>query len=200
MSTPLVLASASPRRADLLRAAGIDFVVRPTATDESVHVGERPVDYVLRVAQAKARAAARPGDLLMAADTTVAIDGEILGKPRDDADAARMLRRLSGRTHVVYTAVVLRDDRSAPPTVHEEVVATEVTMRHLDDDAIAWYVATGEPHDKAGAYALQGAANLFIERVEGSPSNVIGLPMATVALLLARAGSPVHGGRTTAGQ
>ena len=178
----LVLASASPRRAELLRAAGFDFEVRPAHVDESIQDGESPDAYVRRVAEAKARAVLHgvPGRVVLAADTTVVIDGGILGKPVDAADAARMLRLLSGRRHHVLTAVTAgRDDR-----VLTRLAATTVDVAPLSDDEIAWYIASGEPFDKAGAYAVQGLASRFVVRIDGSYSNVVGLPVAVVYAML----------------
>lgn len=175
---PLVLASASPRRADLLRAAGFDFDVQPAEADETVHAGETPAEYVRRVAEAKARAviAAAGGRIVIAADTTVVVDDEILGKPADAADAARMLRLLSGRWHQVATGVtVVRG-----PALLTRVEVTGVQFAPLTEEEIAWYVESGEPRDKAGAYAVQGLASRFVTRIDGSYSNVVGLPVALV--------------------
>jgi septum formation protein len=178
----LLLASASPRRAELLRAAGFAFDVQPAHADESVHPAEAPEAYVRRVAEAKARAVlAGAGDRpVLAADTTVVVGDEILGKPADPADAARMLRLLSGRRHQVLTAVTLaRADR-----VRTEVAASDVEFAALSDEEIAWYVASREPFDKAGAYAVQGLASRFVLRIDGSHSNVVGLPVALVYAML----------------
>ena len=178
-----MLASASPRRADLLRAAGYDFIIRPPAVDESIVPGESACAHVCRLADAKAAAAAAaaaPGDVVLGADTVVVVDGLILGKPADDAEAAGMLRRISGRSHEVLTGVTLRRDgrtRSA-------VARTVVHFTHLTEEDLAWYVASGEPRDKAGAYGVQGLASRFVERIEGSYANVVGLPVALVARLL----------------
>lgn len=181
---PVVLASASPRRRDLLRAIGVEAAVAPTDTDESILDGEDPFDAAERLARAKARAAAPDDALVLAADTIVVLDGRALGKPVDRDDARRMLRALSGRTHGVVTGVALR--------LGGEVVSgrdvTEVVFAPLSDDEIERYVATGEPDDKAGAYALQGFAGLFVERIDGTPSNVVGLPVRLVAQLARRLG------------
>jgi septum formation protein len=185
----LVLASSSPRRQELLRGLGLEFTVVPADVDESRRRDEKALDYVERVARDKAMAVvaklgtSAAGNLVvLAADTTVDVDGEILGKPADKADARRMLRLLSGRTHQVHTAVVAW--RIAG--LQEATVTTEVTFVDLDEQTIDWYLATGEHRDKAGAYGMQGAAGALVERIEGSPSNVIGLPLAeTVALLRA---------------
>lgn len=181
----LLLASASPRRAELLRAAGFQFDVRPAHVDESIHAGETPEQYVRRVADAKARTVldSAAGGVVLAADTTVVVDEHILGKPIDAADASRMLRLLSGRRHQVLTAVTLaRHDR-----LLTRVAVTDVEFAPLRDDEIAWYVASGEPFDKAGAYAVQGLASRFVVRIEGSHANVVGLPVALVYAMLQQA-------------
>ena len=188
MSEPeIVLASASPRRAELLTLAGFRFVVDPADVDEAEHPGERPEDYVLRVARDKAQkvAARRPGRIVLAADTTVVANGQILAKPADEADAIRMLELLSGRVHDVWTGVVaVRDGQEA-----SERTLTRVHLRELAAGEIRWYVASGEPIGKAGAYGIQGRAARFIDRIEGSWSNVVGLPVATVDRLLKRVGA-----------
>jgi septum formation protein len=175
----LVLASASPRRAGLLRAAGIRFEVVTADIDERQLDGEDAETYVRRLAAAKAArvAGARSGRAVLGADTTVVVDGEVLGKPRDTADAAAMLSRLSGRSHLVLTGVCLID-----PAGHAEtaVATTTVEFRPLTADDIARYVASGEPMDKAGAYAIQGGAGPFVTRVEGAYDNVVGLPVALI--------------------
>ncbi len=183
----LILASASPRRADLLTAAGFTFDVHPVEVDESVLPGEKPDAYVLRLALAKGRACAarHPGSVVLAADTSVVVDDRILGKPEDASDAENMLRALSGRTHEVLTGVALcRDGREAA-----EVVCTSVRFAHLSPAEVRWYVASGEPRDKAGAYAVQGLASRYVDSVEGSYSNVVGLPVATVYRLLREFGA-----------
>jgi septum formation protein len=178
----LVLASASPRRADLLAAAGLDFDVVPADVDESALDGEAPEPHVLRLALLKAErvAAARPGDVVLGADTVVTIDGLILGKPSDEDDALAMLRRLSGRMHEVLTGVAV---------VRGVEVATGLdrTMVHFtqfSEEDLAWYVRSGEPMDKAGGYGIQGRASRFVDRIEGSYSNVVGLPVSLVVRLL----------------
>lgn len=180
----LILASASPRRAELLRSAGFTFDVQPADVDETPRDGESPHDYTLRVARDKAQHVekfpASTGAVLLAADTEVVADGRILGKPRDSADASAMLRRLSGTAHEVLTAVVVR----AAGREMAEVVSTRVHVADLSDADIAWYVASGEPMGKAGAYAIQGRAARFIDRIEGSWSSVVGLPLAAVHRLL----------------
>jgi septum formation protein len=184
----LVLASASPRRAELLTLAGFRFVVDPADVDETEHPGEKPDDYVLRVARDKARTVAsrRRGRIVLAADTTVVAGGQILAKPADDADAIRMLELLSDAVHDVWTGVVaLRDGQEAA-----ETVLTRVHMRAMTPEEIRWYVATGEPMGKAGAYGIQGGAARFIDWIDGSWSNVVGLPVATVDQLLKRLATP----------
>ena len=180
----MILASASPRRAELLGAAGFRFAVAPADVDETPQAGEKPDVYALRVARDKAATAtaalAERRTVVLAADTVVAVDGQILGKPVDGDDAARMLRLLSGRTHEVYTAVVVRDGEIE----QHAVVTTRVRFQPLSDLEIAWYVASGEPDGKAGAYAIQGLGARFVEWLEGSWSNVVGLPIATVYRLL----------------
>ena len=179
--TRIILASASPRRAELLHAAGFAFEVVPGDADERTLAGEGPFAYVRRVAQAKAAAVAgrHPGRLVLAADTTVVLGTRILGKPTDREDAARMLCQLAGREHLVMTAVALAGAREAL-----DVDVTRVTFAPMRDDDIAAYVASGEPMDKAGAYGIQGLASRFVERIEGSYSNVVGLPIALVHRLL----------------
>jgi septum formation protein len=182
----LILASASPRRAELLASAGFDFDVVPADLDETAHPGEDPARYALRVATAKAHRVAedQPRRLILAADTVVVAGGRMMGKPVDDGDAEGMLRRLSGVVHDVLTAVVLVDNgRTA-----SEVVNTRVHFVPLSDADIRWYLATREPEGKAGAYAIQGRAARFIDWIEGSWSNVVGLPIASVFRLIGRAG------------
>jgi septum formation protein len=178
-----ILASASPRRADLLRAAGFTFDVIPGTADEAVMAGESPEPYVRRVAEAKAatvvpHAGGRP---VLAADTVVVVDQQILGKPADEADAKRMLALVSGRTHQVMTGVCLTHQRR-----DTAVAVTLVEFATLSPEEIDWYVASGEPADKAGAYAIQGRAARFVRRIEGSYSNVVGLPMVLVHEMLRR--------------
>jgi septum formation protein len=185
---PLILASASPRRAELLTSAGFDFEVRPADVDETVHPGEDPRRYALRVARDKADVALahcrKSGSVVLAADTVVVADGEILSKPADAADATRMLKTLAGVDHEVHTAVVVL----APGGERNAVETTRVHLLPLSDAEIAWYVASGEPVGKAGAYGIQGRAARFIDRIEGSWSNVVGLPIATVYRLLNEVG------------
>lgn len=182
----LVLASASPRRLDLLRLAGLDPLVRPADVPEHRVGDEPPAAYVNRLAHAKAAAVpTSDGEVVVAADTTVVLDGEPLGKPDDAAHAVAMLRSLSGRTHTVTTGIAVRDTEGV---VRDDVVTTTVVFARLDDQAIADYVATGEPFDKAGAYAVQGRAAVFVERMDGSWSNVVGLPLVETLRLLRLAG------------
>lgn len=182
----IVLASASPRREQLLVAAGYACDVRPMDVDERRLDGESPERYVARVAALKAdAAAARHADrVVVAADTAVVIDGEILGKPVDGADATRMLRMLGGRAHLVLTGVAIR----APHGATSYVETTTVWMTPLTDADVEWYVASGEPMDKAGAYAIQGLASRFVTRIDGSYSNVVGLPVASLDRALRRLG------------
>src|SRR5262245_32715936 len=181
-TTLLILASRSPRRSELLKAAGISFEVLAADIDETPHPDEPPAVYVERLAIEKARAvlALRPGARVLGADTTVTIGGEILGKPTNDEDAIRMLRKLSGAVHDVHTGVALVSARG----VRSAVDTTRVWFDALTDEDIAWYVGTGEPVDRAGAYAIQGFASRFIPRIEGSYSNVVGLPVALVSSIL----------------
>jgi septum formation protein len=182
----LILASASPRRSELLAAAGISFIVDAASLDETPLDGETPAACVERLAIMKARAvfARHPGDAVLGADTTVVLDGQMLAKPNDDVEAAEMLRRLSGRTHDVLTGVAVVTAEAERSVVER----TAVQMAELSGDEIAWYVASGEPRDKAGAYAVQGLASRFVPRIEGSHSNVVGLPVAAVLLLLKEMG------------
>jgi septum formation protein len=178
----LILASSSPRRADLLRAAGIPFQAFPVAIDESVPRLEPPGEHVRRLAREKAEAAfaLHPLALVLGADTIVTVGGEIMGKPRDAEDAMRMLRLLSGREHEVLTGVAL----VAASGVVVEVARTRVWVNPLTEVEISDYVATGEPLDKAGAYGIQGLGSRFIDRIQGSYSNVVGLPVSLVYRLL----------------
>ncbi len=179
----LVLASASPRRAELLRAAGFRFEILAVDVDESVRAGEAPDRYVRRLAAEKsARGAARAGRdaIVLGADTAVVVDRDILGKPANDDEAAQMLRRLSGRPHQVLTGISLRLGSYELGRVE----STTVVFTTLSDADIDWYVASGEGRDKAGAYAIQGLASRFVPRIEGSYSNVVGLPVAAVCELL----------------
>lgn len=181
----LILASASPRRRELLARVGVTFTVRPADVDESVLADEAPRAYVLRVAAAKAAALADADGWVLAADTTVALGPRIFGKAADEAEAAAMLTALAGRTHEVLTAVVLR--RGA--TSHALAVTTEVDVAPLSPAAVADYVAAGEWRGKAGAYAVQGIGAALVTAVRGSITNVIGLPLAEVVALLRATGA-----------
>jgi len=173
----LVLASQSPRRAEILRQAGIPFVVRSALVDEAPQANEQPEDYVRRLAEEKALAvAAAPDETVLGADTTVVIGNELLGKPEDAADAVRMLEVLSGRGHQVLTGICLR----RPSGTVRDFAATRVWFTRMTSREIEDYVASGEPLDKAGAYAIQGLGSKFIERIEGCYFNVVGLPIALV--------------------
>ena len=200
----LVLASASPRRQELLRNAGISFAVQVADVDETPLRGEGARECAERLAREKALKVwrARPQDVVLGADTVVVVDGTILGKPADGDDAARMLRMLSGREHRVITGVCLVGPKpsgqgsraSGHESKHSEDVrtgseATLVTMSEISDKEIFDYVATGEPMDKAGAYAIQGIASRWIPRIEGDYSNVVGLPVALVYRMLRKGGS-----------
>ena len=187
---PLVLASASPRRVELLRAAGLTFDTLAVEVDEGVRPGEAAQDYVRRLAREKAARAQELAEgpaeaghdrrLFVGADTAVVIDGEILGKPAGDDDAARILRRLSGRRHEVLTGVSVRKGA----VQLDRVETTAVYFNVLSDAEIAWYIASGEGRDKAGSYAIQGLASRFIPRIEGSYANVVGLPVESVIEML----------------
>jgi septum formation protein len=173
----LILASRSPRRHEILTAAGIPHRVLAAEVNESVRPGESAAEYVRRLAREKAEAvAAAPGDVVLGADTVVVVDGEILGKPADAAAARAMLGRLAGREHEVITGICLR----GPAGTVEDAEATRVCFLPLSAAEIDAYVASGEPMDKAGAYAIQGLASKFVSRVEGCYFNVVGLPLAKV--------------------
>jgi nucleoside triphosphate pyrophosphatase len=186
MLRTLVLASASPRRAELLTAAGYTFIVDPADVDESPRAGETPENYVLRVARDKARTVAArrrdSGEIVIGADTTVVARGEILAKPADESDAVRMLQTLAGAVQHVLTGVAL----ISAGLEQADVVTTRVRLLPLGLDDIRWYVGTGEPIGKAGAYAIQGRAARFVDWIEGSWSNVVGLPVATLNEMIKR--------------
>lgn len=188
---PLILASGSPRRRDLLGRAGVPFEVRPADIAEERHPGEAPVSFALRMAREKAlavaaRIGAAPARFVLGADTIVTLDGDVLGKPEDSDHAVELLSRLVGRQHSVVTAVALTaSDTLAPRTIH---VTSDVTMRTATLDEIRAYAATGESLDKAGGYAAQGEGRRFIEHIEGSETNVIGLPLDETLELLRDAG------------
>jgi len=187
LALELVLASQSPRRHEMLRTLGLDFRSHPADVDESWLDDEDPRAYVERVALDKADKVAHELDrdgaiCVIAADTTVDLDGEILTKPADDAEARRMLQALSGRAHLVHTAVVAW----TLAAIVAEVVTTAVTFADLDDTMIDWYLSLGEHRDKAGAYGMQSAGGALVQRIDGSPSNVVGLPLVeTVEVLRA---------------
>ncbi len=179
----LVLASQSPRRSEILRQAGFSFTVRPAPVDETPLPGERPEDYVQRLAETKALAVpSAPDEVVLGADTTVVVDGEMLGKPADAADARRMLAMLAGRRHQVMTGICLK---RGPEKVRDCAV-TEVWFAPMSAGEIEEYAASGEPMDKAGAYAIQGLASKYVERIEGCYFNVMGLPVALVYRLYRR--------------
>ncbi len=186
----LVLASGSPRRRELLSRLGFDFQVKPAHIDETPRPGEAPADYVRRLSVEKAAAVVSADEIVLAADTTVAVDGTILEKPVDRDDARRMLRLLSGRPHECHTGVTVIDAGCGTEESSTVVVTTEVEFAALDEAAIEWYLATGEADDKAGAYGIQGAAGAFVREVRGSVTNVIGLPLAETLDLLRRTTSP----------
>ena len=194
MSKHIYLASRSPRRAELLQQIGVDFDVLPSDVDEAPLSGEAPQDYVVRLARMKAEvglARLQGGDMpllpLLAADTIVSVDGVILGKPQDDADAAAMLRCMSGRWHAVLTGIAV----ATPSGIFSALSSTQVEMVLLSEADIIAYIASAEPRDKAGAYAIQGLAGTFIRRIEGSYSGVMGLPIFETAQLLKNAGIKV---------
>jgi len=173
----LILASASPRRHELLLAAGLPHVVRPSATPEIRLPTESPTAFVQRIAEEKARAVAGdPTDIILAADTVVCLDDEMFGKPRDDEDAQRMLRLLSGRDHFVYTGIcILYKGRTI-----KDLAATTVFFAMLTEDEIQEYTRSGETRDKAGAYAIQGWASRYVTQIQGCYHNVVGLPISLV--------------------
>ena len=185
----IYLASQSPRRAELLRQIGVSHSVQAADIDERRAVGETPVEYVNRMAKTKARVVAeRVGErdsswVVVAADTTIALDGDVIGKPADRTDCSRILRMLSARQHQVLTAVAV----ATPDWLEHRLSRSRVEFRALREPEINAYCASDEPYDKAGAYAIQGMAAVFIERIEGSYSGVMGLPLCETAELLRRA-------------
>jgi septum formation protein len=183
-----ILASSSPRRRELLQSIGLEFEVIPSHVPEIHQEGEAPEEYVARLSRDKAQAIAaeHPSRWIIAADTTVYLDEKLLEKPADAEDAKRMLATIAGRTHMVYTGVTLQNvEREYRET---RVAETEVRMLPLSDGDIDWYVASGEPLDKAGAYAAQGIGGVFIDSIHGSFTNVVGLPLATLFQMLRKAG------------
>jgi nucleoside triphosphate pyrophosphatase len=185
MAAPMItLASSSPRRAELLRAAGFQLRIQSSDIDEAREPDEVAEAYVMRLARTKAAASKTSSGLVLGADTVVVIHGEILGKPRHESDAESMLSRLSGQWHEVLTGVaVINGDRAA-----SDLERTRVKFAELSLDEVRWYIDTGEAFDKAGAYAIQGRGALFIERIEGSYSNVVGLPLRLVYRLAREVG------------
>lgn len=185
----IVLASASPRRAELLKQIGLSFEVRPADIDETPGAGESALHYVERLAREKALAVRveESDSIVIGSDTSVVLGGRILGKPRDHEDAAYMLRQLAGTTHQVMTAVAVASSKAC----ESRVAVTDVCFRELSDDEIDAYVASGEPMDKAGGYGIQGRGGIFVEELRGSYSAVVGLPLQETAELLAGAGCPV---------
>jgi septum formation protein len=191
---PLVLASGSPRRRELLGQLAVPFQITVSDAPETLDPRLSPEAQAIALAERKARAVAAdyPNCLVLAADTIVVLDGEILGKPTGDSDAARMLRQLSGREHLVITGLVLLD--AARDASWRAAVTSRVRFRHLSDGEIATYVATGETRDKAGAYAIQGIGSALIAGLDGCRSNVVGLPLCEVAALLEMAGVAIPPG------
>jgi septum formation protein len=187
-SERVILASASPRRRELLTLIGIAHEVEPADIDESLLPGEKPAAHAERLARTKAHtiSARQPDAVVIAADTIVVVDGDVLGKPRDKAAARAMLKRLAGRTHTVLTAIaVARGER-----IESAVESVDVTFRAISDDEIGSYIATGEPMDKAGAYGIQGFGATIVERVDGDYFSVMGLGLRRLVELLARIGAP----------
>lgn len=187
----LYLASSSPRRAELLRQIGVKFEIIEASIDESAEPGESARELVNRLCREKALKgrqqlhAMQPGDLVLAADTLIHLHGQLIGKPESEGHCRAILEQLSGQTHQVLSAVALVD---ASGQLHEKCTSNEITFRHLQDDEIHRYCASDEPHDKAGAYAIQGRAAIFIEHLSGSYSSVMGLPLFETAQLLRQAG------------
>jgi septum formation protein len=189
MKPRLILASGSPRRRELLASIGMEFDVMPSDIPEQRAEDETPEEYVARLSREKARTIAtrHPDRWVLAADTTVVLDDDVLEKPADKADARRMLGQISDKAHIVFTGVTLT--RIGPPAYHDtHVCRTEVRMLPLTDRDISWYVDTGEPLDKAGAYAAQGLGGMFIDSIHGSFTNVVGLPLALLFQMLRKAG------------
>jgi septum formation protein len=191
--TELLLASASIRRKELLDQIGVSYQSLSMDIDETVHVSEQPIDYVERLAREKALAGiqAKPEMIVLAADTTVVVDGAILGKPENTQDAREMLKILSGTKHQVLTGIAVAKKTQEKVSIDSQVVITDVYFSVLSDQQIEQYIKTGEPMGKAGAYGIQGKAALFVERIEGSYSNVVGLPLTETGRLLQNIGVPV---------
>lgn len=186
MTPRLVLASGSPRRRDLLASLGLDFEVRPVDVDETPRSGERPAALVERLAREKAAAHSARGEIVLGADTVVVLDDEILGKPADPDEAERMLSRLSGREHEVLTGIAVLE--AASGRMVSAVDRTLVAVTRLADDRIRWYIATGEPMDKAGSYAIQGLGSTLVESIRGNYTNVVGLPLPRLCSVMAEIG------------
>jgi septum formation protein len=184
----IVLASTSPRRADLLKQIGVEFELASGNVQERPHPDEAPADYITRLARAKVIAVARErgAGLIIGADTVVVLDGQLLGKPQDEAEAERMLRSLSGRWHAVMTGVALFDVATGQEVADFD--KTLVRFARLSNQEIEWYVKTGEPMDKAGAYGIQGLGGLFVDEIAGNYYNVVGLPLPLVYRLARRLG------------
>lgn len=184
----IILASASPRRAELLKQIGVEFELVPSQIEERPHPDEAPGDYITRIARAKVVAVARGRDsgLVIGADTVVVLDGRLIGKPENQADAHRLLRLLSGKWHAVLTGVALYDVETRHEVADYE--KTLVKFAQLNDTEIDWYVNTGEPMDKAGAYGIQGLGGLFVDEIAGNYYNVVGLPIPLVYRLARRLG------------
>lgn len=184
----IILASTSPRRSELLTQIGVEFELASSNVQERPHPDEAPPDYITRIARAKVIAVARQREsgLIIGADTVVVLDGQLLGKPEDEAEAERMLRRLSGRWHAVMTGVALYDVATRQEVADFD--KTLVKFARLTDKEIEWYVKTGEPMDKAGAYGIQGLGGLFVDEIAGNYYNVVGLPLPLVYRLARRLG------------
>jgi septum formation protein len=186
--TKIILASSSPRRADLLETIGVSFELAPSQIHERPHTDEAPADYIIRLARAKVIDVARKHEagLVIGADTIVVLDGKILGKPQDDEDAERMLRQLSGRWHAVMTGVALLDVATRREVADYD--KTLVRFAQLTDREVEWYIKTGEPMDKAGAYGIQARGAMFVDEIAGNYHNVVGLPIPLVYRLAKRLG------------
>jgi septum formation protein len=184
----IILASASPRRAELLEQIGVEFEIAPSQTEERPHPDEAPADYITRIARAKVIAVARGRDagLVIGADTIVVLDGRLMGKPEDQTAAEKMIAQLSGRWHAVMTGVALYDIETTSEVA--DCDKTLVKFSRLNEREIRWYVSTGEPMDKAGAYGIQGLGGLFVDEIAGNYYNVVGLPIPLVYRLARRLG------------
>lgn len=189
LSAPFILASASPRRIELLRLLGLDFTVMPSGADETFRQGESPAAHTLRLSADKARliATAHPGSWVLGADTIVVIDSDVLGKPADPEEARQMLKKLSARAHTVFTGFTLA--RQEARIAVSEVVESTVLFREIAEEEMAWYINSPEPYDKAGAYAVQGMGAFFIKEIRGSYTNVMGLPLCEVVDVLKQVGA-----------